>query len=152
TSFAGPVILSGSTTGVISNAVPIVPASSGDFTDGIWAGNIMVTQPATNMVLFARDASGHVGQSTAFTARGVTHFDIRSVATLQLAGEPFSITVTALDDLNLPVTNFAGPVTFSGSVGAMAPAVSGGFTAGVWAGNVAALQPAASMTLRAQDA
>ncbi len=156
TGFPGPVTLAGGTTGITSNSVAVAPTNTGGFTNGMWTGNILVMQRATNMVLRVYDAAGHVGQSNPFTTRGVDHFDFGPVATLQMANEPFSITITARDELNRPVTNFAGPVALSGSAGAasvaITPAASGIFSNGTWTGNIIAMQPAANVVVRAQDA
>jgi uncharacterized repeat protein (TIGR01451 family) len=49
--------------------VSISPTNSGSFTEGIWAGNITVHQPATNVFLTATDSRGHVDISTSFDVR-----------------------------------------------------------------------------------
>ncbi|MFN7140497.1 MAG: Calx-beta domain-containing protein, partial [Limisphaerales bacterium] len=46
--------------------IPITPTTSGFFSNGVWAGSIIVTQPATNVV-FRADASGRHGISGPFT-------------------------------------------------------------------------------------
>ena len=46
--------------------VTITPTISGNFVAGVWTGNVTVTQSATQMILRASDASGHLGDSNAF--------------------------------------------------------------------------------------
>jgi hypothetical protein len=46
--------------------VAVSPTVSGNFVNGIWTGNLTVTQAATQMNLRADDGSGHFGDSNAF--------------------------------------------------------------------------------------
>jgi len=46
--------------------VPISPATSGSFVNGLWTGSIAVQQAAPNVVLTANDGAGHVGSSAPF--------------------------------------------------------------------------------------
>jgi hypothetical protein len=50
----------------LSTPVTISPTVSGAFSNGVWSGNITVTQLATQMKLRASDGLGHVGDSAAF--------------------------------------------------------------------------------------
>jgi uncharacterized repeat protein (TIGR01451 family) len=63
--FTGVVALSG-VAGVTSNSLPVSPASSGNFSNGVWTGSVMVPQLATNVTLWAVDDFGHSGQSLPF--------------------------------------------------------------------------------------
>jgi hypothetical protein len=47
-------------------SIPVAPASSGSFANGVWTGNITVPQTASNMVLLADDGAGHFGLSNPF--------------------------------------------------------------------------------------
>jgi uncharacterized repeat protein (TIGR01451 family) len=49
--------------------VSVSPTFSGSFTNGIWAGNISVQSPATNLVLTANDGNGHTGPSSSFNVQ-----------------------------------------------------------------------------------
>ena len=62
TNFSGTVALSG----VAGGSVPITPAVSGNFTNGVWSGLITVLNPATNLVLRADDGDGNYGESNPF--------------------------------------------------------------------------------------
>jgi hypothetical protein len=46
--------------------VTITPTASGDFTNGVWIGQVTVTQEATGMYLKADGGSGHIGASNTF--------------------------------------------------------------------------------------
>jgi len=49
-----------------SNSIPVSPTPSGNFVNGVWSGNLTVSQAATNVTLKADDGAGHVGLSTPF--------------------------------------------------------------------------------------
>ena len=55
TNFTGTVVL------LSTNGIPIVPAVSGSFIQGVWAGMVTVAQAATNLVLQAKDNLGESG-------------------------------------------------------------------------------------------
>lgn len=57
TNFAGTVFLT------CTNGVPIQPAASGSFTQGVWTGTLSVSHPGSNLVFQASDGSGHLGLS-----------------------------------------------------------------------------------------
>jgi hypothetical protein len=46
--------------------VPVTPSFSGNFTNGVWSGNVALTTLSSNVVLRASDADGHFGQSASF--------------------------------------------------------------------------------------
>ncbi len=52
--------------------VPISPANSGPFVNGVWNGNLTVLQTATNIVLKADDGVGHSGLSNPFNTTSST--------------------------------------------------------------------------------
>jgi hypothetical protein len=78
------------------------------------------------------------------------HFEWSAVPSPQLAGQPFTATLTARDAANNTVLNFYGPVSLSGSNAAVAPAMSGEFVNGVWTGSLTVPGPASNVVLRAQ--
>ena len=47
-------------------SVSISPTQTGNFTDGVWTGDVMVLESATGVTLRADDGSGHTGDSNAF--------------------------------------------------------------------------------------
>jgi len=54
--------------------VAIAPTNSGNFTDGVWNGNLSVSVPATNVVILADDGDGHYGSANPFSV--LLHDDI----------------------------------------------------------------------------
>lgn len=63
--FSGVVALSALAAGS-TNSLPVSPASSGNFSNGVWTGSMTVQQLATNVRLWAVDEFGHTGQSLPF--------------------------------------------------------------------------------------
>jgi hypothetical protein len=84
---------------VISNSVPISPSSSGAFVNGVWSGNISVSQVATNVVLKADDNAGHVATTTPFNV--ITSLLLLSPT--PLAGGQFQCTVVGLPGQRLQI-------------------------------------------------
>jgi len=52
---------------VVSEQVPVSPAVSGEFDDGVWTGQVSVPDTYPEMFLRADDGQGHVGYSSLFT-------------------------------------------------------------------------------------
>jgi hypothetical protein len=46
--------------------ISISPTNTGNFINGVWTGNVTVAQAASNVVLVAKDGSGHTGSSNPF--------------------------------------------------------------------------------------
>ncbi len=63
TNFSGPVAFSGLAGG---RDVPVSPTVSANFTNGVWAGNLVIFSTATNLVLRADDGAGQTGASNPF--------------------------------------------------------------------------------------
>ncbi|MCX6876509.1 MAG: choice-of-anchor D domain-containing protein, partial [Verrucomicrobia bacterium] len=61
---------------VMDRTVPMTPAETGAFVNGIWTGSMVVQQAATGINLQADDGAGHTGDSTAF--------DVQSLGALTL--------------------------------------------------------------------
>lgn len=74
------------------------------------------------------------------------HFNISAVPN-QIAGAPFSVTITAKDASNTTITDFSGPVSIVDTTGTVSPVQSGLFASGVWTGNLTVTKAAASDTL-----
>jgi hypothetical protein len=47
-------------------SISILPTVTGNFTNGVWSGNMTVSNPGTNVVLVADDGHGHHGTSNPF--------------------------------------------------------------------------------------
>ena len=82
-----------------SNSIPVSPASSGAFVNGVWNGNITVSQAATNIVLKADDGVGHVAFSTPFNL--ITAVQLLSPK--HLAGGQFQFTVSSAPGQRLQI-------------------------------------------------
>lgn len=65
TTFTKPVALSGIITGT-SVSLSVTPSMSGNFTNGVWSGSLMVSNLATNIMFRADDGAGRVGLSPSF--------------------------------------------------------------------------------------
>ena len=57
---------------VIGSEIPIEPAQTGDFVDGVWAGTIRVLEPGQNVRLQADDLWGRISESNAFDVESGT--------------------------------------------------------------------------------
>ncbi|MBN2011075.1 hypothetical protein JW960_17135 [candidate division KSB1 bacterium] len=121
----------------------IAPTQSGNFANGQWTGNVVITSARNNnQVSVTRVGGTETGQSGLFNviSSNVDHFDISSVTSPKEAGVPFSITFTAKDAQNNTVTNFTGTGEISDETGTITPTVTGAFSNGVWTGNVTITQ------------
>ena len=92
---------------VNSNVVPITPASSGNFTNGVWSGSITVQQPAPSVLLSGDDANGHSGSSNPFEV--IAPNDI----SLRLDQSPNPVSAGANLTYTLSITN-TGPADATG--------------------------------------
>ena len=80
TDFTGTVSLS------TTNGVPVSPPVSDNFIDGVWSGNIWVSQTVSNLVLRADDGDGRVG-----LANPIDVVNAPSIATA-ISGDSLSVT------------------------------------------------------------
>jgi uncharacterized repeat protein (TIGR01451 family) len=71
--------------------VPITPSITGNFTNGVWSGNLTLQQPATRVVVSANDGDGHFG-----------------------SGNPFDVLVP--DDLSINAASAPDPVSVGDSL------------------------------------
>jgi hypothetical protein len=84
---------------IYTNSVAVSPATSGAFVNGIWNGNLTISQIATNVVLKADDGAGHIALSTPFSV--VT--PIRLLSPQYPAGGHFQFTVSSAAGLKLEI-------------------------------------------------
>ncbi len=130
TSFNGTASLSDQTSS-------ISPKTTGSFSAGQWTGSVTITKSRTGNTITVSSA-GKTGTSNAFNVdpAALDHFRLSSISSPQVAGTPFSITITAEDVYNNKATSFTGTVNLSDNSGSITPAVTGAFSAGEWTGNV----------------
>ncbi len=87
--------------------VPFTPTVTGGFTNGVWAGDITVQAPATNLVLRASDAEGHSGSANSIDVALLNDLSIAMSALPDPADVRSNITYT------ITVSN-SGPATATG--------------------------------------
>ncbi len=90
-------------------SIPIQPASSGNFSNGVWAGDITASAPTTNLVLRADDGSGHVGLSSPFAV------ELRNDLAVTVQESPDPVSLGGNVTYAISVTNI-GPLTATGVV------------------------------------
>jgi len=85
--------------------------------------------------------SGRHGESNLFNINpaSLSEFEIESISS-QAAGEPFLVSITALDGFSNTATQFAGTVDIEDLTTTIVPARSNNFTNGTWLGNVSISQ------------
>ncbi len=136
TQFSGTVDIT-DLTGTVS------PTITTNFDNGKWTGNVRITQVGQDNIITVTNTGGtQTGQSAPFDviSSSVDHFEISTISSPQIAGNSFSIVVTALDADNNTVTNFTGTANLSDLTGTISPSVTGNFQNGVWSGNVTITQ------------
>ncbi|MBN2030455.1 hypothetical protein JW824_09440 [bacterium] len=143
TGFTGQVTIS-DLTGTIS------PTPSGLFTNGVWNGNVTVTQTQpSNRVTVTRLGGTETGTSNFFnvTPSTVDHFVINlNTPSPYSAGVGFTVTITAQDANNNTVTSFNQTVNLFDETGTNAPQQVS-FSNGTWTGSVTITESSSNNTL-----
>ncbi|MDZ7319307.1 MAG: hypothetical protein ONB11_09150 [candidate division KSB1 bacterium] len=118
----------------------ISPTATGNFSGGSWSGSVTITKSQSDVTITASQ-SGKSGQSNVFNVNpgALASFQLANIGT-QSAGQPFAISVTALDAYANVATQFTGTVNISDLTNTIAPTISGNFSAGKWTGNVTITQ------------
>ncbi|MDY7040430.1 MAG: invasin domain 3-containing protein, partial [Chloroflexota bacterium] len=104
--------------------------------NGVAVANITSTLPGLATI------TGTVGSAPAvsdtaqitFTAGALDHFAISNVASPQVAGVGFTVSITAQDRYSNTVTGFAGPATLTDTTQTVTPTTLTPFVNGVWTG------------------
>lgn len=127
------------------------PTTSGNFSAGTWSGSVRITDSENDVRVYA-SRSGRTGQSNTFNVNAalLDQFSINTIST-QAAGEPFSITATALDAYDNIVTDFTSTVELSDETGTISPVVSGNFSQGQWTGTVSISQARTGNTITVRN-
>jgi uncharacterized repeat protein (TIGR01451 family) len=81
----------------------------------------------------------------------LAYFEFDVVASPQVAGEAFGITITAFDAEDNVKTDYVGPASLSDTTDTIAPTTTGAFTAGVWTGDVTISGADTGVTITATD-
>jgi uncharacterized repeat protein (TIGR01451 family) len=125
---------------------------TGHFVSGVWTGKVIITATATDDTITATDDS-ITGESNEFDVEPGPHdhFVFDTILSPQAAGVPFTITITAVDAYGNTVTDYTDTADLSDGIGTIAPIETGGFTAGVWTGEVTITAAATDDTITATD-
>ena len=110
--------------------------TSGNFTNGVRNEDITITKSQNDVKIYA-ERDGIQGSSDNFNIipGPLSEFMIDEIST-QATGEPFALSVTALDANGNQATSFTGKVNISDLTGTVSPDTSENFTSGYWKGNV----------------
>ena len=134
-------LASNTTTRLTVPAMAEIPAGSTTTSFTLSAPDNALTD-GTQVVTLSASATGFTGTSgtTQVLDNDVHHYLVAPIASPQVRGGPFSVTLTAKDLNNLTMASYTGTpqLSASGSGGAVAitPPVTTGFVSGVWTGNV----------------
>jgi hypothetical protein len=127
-----------------SLSITATPSTSYSFSS--WsstAGTVANESSASTSVTIS--ASGTITAN--FFPSALNHFVFETIGS-QVAGTPFTVTITAVDASGNTVTLYNGTPTLSYSAGSISPSsATGGFINGVWAGSVTVTVAAADVTL-----
>jgi len=121
------------------NSNSIEPSLSGEFSGGIWNGEVKVSSPqANNIITVKRVAGTETGSSNSFNiVEGVLHeFTIDNISSPQEAGTQFSITIRAKDKEGNTLSSFTDKVSIGDLTGSLDRQQSDNFINGVWTGFV----------------
>lgn len=118
---------------LIDNTQTITPTTV-TFVDGIAAVDVAIAAPANSDIVTATVPDGPTIASVPFDViyAPTVGFRFDPIAD-QVAGVPFSITLTARDELGFP-TAYSGTVILTDTTGTLAPLQAGPFVGGVWSG------------------
>ncbi len=84
-------------------AVPISPTVSGNFSAGVWTGNMTVSQTTSQMRFRADDTAGHIGDSNAFDVTGTLSLSIPASVPENAAPVTGTVSVSSAPAGNLVV-------------------------------------------------
>ncbi len=122
-------------------ATVTIPAGSASATFTLTAPNNSLAE-GTQPVALTASASGFIaaGGTTNVLDNDVHHYAVAAIASPQVAGVPFSVTLTAKDLNDVTIASYTGTpgLSANGSGGPVPviPTVTTAFASGVWTGNV----------------
>jgi hypothetical protein len=118
-----------------------IPAGSTSATFQVTAPDNTLTDGSANVII-TPSATGFTGISRSIIVadNDVHHFTVSSVATSQVRGAPFSVTLTAKDVNGTTISSYTGTPTLSavgtGGTDSITPTATTAFSSGVWTGNI----------------
>ncbi len=132
---AGQIVTDFNGTVTLSDLTGTITPSTGVFNNGILTLSVTINASQNNNTITVSDGMGHTGVSNAFDVSSglqVACFDVDTVGTPQVAGQPFQITITAYNNPDCTGTrNFTGSVNITDTTGSLKPYQSGNFVGGV---------------------
>ncbi len=118
---------------------------------GSWNSNVYTSANAGTWTITGTYASTPYTTTLTVNPAAISRFVFNTVG-LQVAGTPFSITITAVDASGNSVASYSGAPTLSYSAGSISPSsATGGFSNGVWTGMVSVTAAGSSVTLGVND-
>jgi hypothetical protein len=118
---------------------------------GSWNSNVYTSANAGTWTITGTYASTPYTTTLTVNPNALSRFVFDTVG-LQVAGTPFSVTITALDASGNTLTTYSGTPTLSYSAGSISPSsATGGFSNGVWTGMVTVTVAGSSVTLGVTD-
>jgi len=129
----GKVMTNYAGTATLSDLSGSIMPSTATFTGGVCTVSVTITKAYTNDIITATDSADDLtGPSSSFTVNSLataTKFLFSTIGA-QVAGTPFSVTITAVDQYGNTVTSYAGTATLADDTGSMSP-TTGVFVNGV---------------------
>jgi hypothetical protein len=114
--------------------------------------NVQAWQAGTYSVLLTNPYGRTLSSNAVLVVRSVDHFAWGVIPSPQFVKAPFTATIQAQNITNGLVTNFAGTVNLTSTLGIpVQPSVSGAFVQGRWTGSIIVAQAATNLVLEAKD-
>ncbi|MDP3850418.1 MAG: cadherin-like beta sandwich domain-containing protein [Luteolibacter sp.] len=156
---ATPLTVSLASGNVSRLAVPptaTIPAGFTSTTFNFTAPNNTLTDGQQFITITAGAAGFTNGNGSIYvTDDDVHHYEISVIASPQVRGVPFSVTLTAKDFNNTTISNHIGTADLaasgSGGAASITPVVTTAFAGGVWTGNVTVNDFASNLVITASD-
>jgi len=126
---------------------------SGVTTSNLTIVNLTESDSAQYQLIVTNNFGSATSSIAVLTVTAVDHFVWQHIPAPQSAAVPFTVALEARDSSGVLASNFNGSVTLTVTNPgiAVAPAVSGAFSNGVWAGSLSISAPETNMELVADD-
>ncbi len=126
-------------TNELTSTVPISPESTATFVDGVWTGEITVSEEGT-WVTISTSGGGKSGTSNEFvigdTVPYLDHFTFDAIELPVMYDEPFNITIRARDQYGTSFHDYDGRNVLTVNSGTITPYETTPFVNGEWFGSV----------------
>jgi hypothetical protein len=115
-----------------TSPAPGAPQYQGSTTNSSWTLPLLSPFTTYYWQIVSHNGGTSAGPIWQFTTASVDHFALSAVASPQVAGQPFNLTVTAQDAFNNTVSNFTGNVSLQCSSGGSPATSIENFDSGIW--------------------